>query len=92
MAATMIDYATLCKAIEDWKSGRQPAAAKPPKPARPPSRVPTRPAVEEEEAVEYSAIYETGEPQKEEPAESTVIYQLPDYEGEAEVDIGEDER
>jgi hypothetical protein len=37
----------------------------------------------EEEAVEYSAMYETGEVAEvrpEEPVESTVIYQLPDYE------------
>ena len=92
MPATMIDYATLCKAIEDWKGGRQPSAAKRPLPNRPPSRVPARPVVVEEEAVEFSAIYETSDAQKEEPAESTVIYQLPDYDGEAEVEIGEDDR
>jgi len=88
MPAIMIDYATLCRAIEDWKAGQQPAAITPP-----PARVPTR-AVEDEEAVEYSAIYELSEPAKEESGDSTVIYQLPDYEGEgdAEVDIADDDR
>ncbi len=74
MPAIMIDYATLCRAIEDWKAGQKPAAIKPPTP----TRVPTR-AVEEEEAVEYSALYEIGEPAKEEAGDSTVIYQLPDF-------------
>lgn len=74
MPAIMIDYATLCRAIEDWKAGQKPAAIKPPTP----TRVPTR-AVEEEEAVEYSAVYEIGEPAKEEAGDSTVIYQLPDF-------------
>lgn len=85
----MIDYATLCRAIEDWKAGQKPAAIKPPTPT--PTRVPTR-AVEEEEAVEYSAVYEIGEPAKEEAGDSTVIYQLPDFEGDAEVDVGDEER
>jgi len=79
MPSIMIDYATLCRAIEDWKAGQKPAAIKPPIP----NRVPTR-AVEEEEAVEYSALYEIGEPAKEEAGDSTVIYQLPDFEGDAE--------
>lgn len=91
MPAIMIDYATLCRAIEDWKAGQKPAAIKPPTPA--PTRVPTR-AVEEEEAVEYSAVYELGEqePAKEESGDSTVIYQLPDFEGEAEVDVADEDR
>jgi hypothetical protein len=79
MPSIMIDYATLCRAIEDWKAGQKPAAIKPPIP----TRVPTR-AVEEEEAVEYSALYEIGEPAKEEAGDSTVIYQLPDFEGDTE--------
>jgi hypothetical protein len=88
MPSIMIDYATLCRAIEDWKAGQKPAAIKPP---TPPTRVPTR-AVEEEEAVEYSAVYEIGEPAKEEAGDSTVIYQLPDFEGEAEVDVADEDR
>lgn len=81
----MIDYAVLCTAIENWKAGQKPTSAPPP---TPPRRVAPRPAqaaevVVEEEAVEYSAVYETSEPAEvrpEEPVESTVIYQLPDYE------------
>jgi hypothetical protein len=89
MPSIMIDYATLCRAIEDWKAGQQPAAIKPP----PPKRVPTR-VVEDEEAVEYSAVYEIGEPAREEAGDSTVIYQLPDFEseGDAEVEVADDER
>lgn len=92
MPAIMIDYATLCRAIEDWKAGQKPAAIKPPTP----NRVPTRPVEEEEAVVEYSAMYEIGEPAKEEVGDSTVIYQLPDYEGEGdadgEVELADDER
>ncbi len=82
----MIDYAVLCTAIENWKAGQKPTSAAPP---APPRRVAPRPTpaqaaeVIEEEAVEYSAMYETGEVAEvrpEEPVESTVIYQLPDYE------------
>ncbi len=80
----MIDYATLCRAIEDWKAGQQPAAIKTP------SRVPTRPAEDDEGVVEYSAMYEIGEPAKEEVGDSTVIYQLPDYEGEGEAEAEPD--
>ena len=92
MPAIMIDYATLCRAIEDWKTGQQPAAIKPPPPT--PNRVKTRPAEEEEAVVEYSAIYEIGEPAKEEVGDSTVIYQLPDYEGEGNPDgeLADEER
>ena len=59
----------------------------------PPKRVPTR-VVEDEEAVEYSAVYEIGEPAREEAGDSTVIYQLPDFEseGDAEVEVADDER
>jgi len=86
MPAIMIEYATLCRAIEDWKAGQQPAAIKPPTP----KRVPTR-AVEEEEAVEYSAIYEIDAPAKEEAGDSTVIYQLPEFEGVGDADAEADE-
>ena len=89
MSPIMIDYATLCRAIEDWKAGQKPAAIRPPTP----TRVPTR-AVEEDEAVEYSAVYELNEPEpaKEEAGDSTVIYQLPDFEGDAEVEATDDDR
>ena len=89
MPSIMIDYATLCRAIEDWKAGQKPAAIRPPTP----TRVPTR-AVEEDEAVEYSAVYELNEPEpaKEEAGDSTVIYQLPDFEGDAEVEATDDDR
>lgn len=87
MSAIMIDYATLCRAIEDWKAGQKPAAIRPPTP----TRVPTRP-VEDEEAVEYSAVYDLGEPAKEEAGDSTVIYQLPDFEGDAEVEVTDEDR
>ena len=84
MAATMIDYAILCRAIDDWKAGRQPSAV----PAAP-QRIATRPA-EEEEAVEYSAVYDTNEPAAAVP-DSTQIYQLPEYEdGEVESDADAD--
>ena len=89
MSTIMIDYATLCRAIEVWKAGQKPAAIRPPTP----TRVPTR-AVEEDEAVEYSAVYELNEPEpaKEEAGDSTVIYQLPDFEGDAEVEATDDDR
>jgi len=86
MPSIMIDYATLCRAIEDWKAGQKPAAIKPPTPTRVPTRV-----VEEEEAVEYSAVYEIGEPAKE-VGDSTVIYQLPDFEGDADVEVSDEEQ
>jgi hypothetical protein len=80
----MIDYAVLCTAIENWKAGQKPSAV-PPAPRRP---APRPMAVQEEEAVEYSAVYETAEfaeGRPEEPVESTVIYQLPDEYSEGEV-------
>jgi hypothetical protein len=88
----MIDYAILCQAIEDWKTGR-PATAVPAAAARP--QPPARPATpaaaaeaEPEEVVEYSGFYEAGEPAPEQ-ADSTVIYQLPDYEN---VDVNEEDQ
>lgn len=78
----MIDYATLCKAIDDWKAGQKPSGVIP----AAPKRVPTRPAAEEEAVVEYSAAYDIGEPEPAETPDSTVIYQL---DGESEVDAGE---
>ncbi len=87
----MIDYAVLCTAIENWKAGQKPSSAPPP--ARRPAPQPVE-VVQEEEAVEYSAVYDAGElaeARPEEPVESTVIYQLPDEYGEGEV-VEEDER
>ncbi len=86
MAATMIDYAILCRAIDDWKAGRQPSAV----PAAP-QRIATRPAEEEEAVVEYSAMYDTNEPAAAVVPDSTQIYQMPEYEdgeveGETEVE------
>jgi hypothetical protein len=87
--APVIDYATLCTAIDNWKAGQQPSAVPPPAPRRV-----SAPPVEEDEAVEYSAVYETGdvaEARPEEPVESTVIYQLPEYEdGEEPVEAEDD--
>jgi hypothetical protein len=91
----MIEYAVLCKAIEEWKSGRPASPVAATRPA-----IPTRqaaPAEEPEEVVEYSGMYESGEAGEAveaveapaEPQESTVIYQLPDYEN---VDVNEDDR
>jgi len=95
----MIDYAVLCTAIENWKAGQKPTTAAPPRRA-------AQPVQQEEEAVEYSAVYDAGEladaadaadaeaagEAPEAPVDSTVIYQLPDdYEGEGEV-VEEDER
>lgn len=90
----MIDYAILCQAIEEWKAGR-PAAATPvptrqhpPRPARPAPPTPAKPApAAEEEVVEYSGLYESEAPA--EPQDSTVIYQLPDYEN---VDVSDDDQ
>jgi len=90
MPGTMIDYAILCQAIEAWKAGRPAAAAPvptrqhPPRPVRPAAPVST-PAVEEE-VVEYSGLYESEAAA--EPADSTVIYQLPDYEN---VEVSDDD-
>lgn len=80
----MIDYATLCKAIDDWKAGHQPSGVIP----AAPQRVPTRPADEEEGVVEYSAAYDIGtEARQEEVPDSTVIYQMNEYEdGEVEAE------
>ena len=85
MAAIMIDYATLCRAIEDWKSGRQPSAVPPATPRR--VAAPAREV--EEEAVEYSAVYDTSDAPPEQAPDSTVVYQLSDYE-EAEGDVEAD--
>jgi hypothetical protein len=97
----MIDYAVLCTAIENWKAGQKPSAAPPPAPRRAAPR-PVEP-VQEEEPVEYSAVYDAGElaeaaeaaeaaeVRPEEPVESTVIYQLPDDYSEGEV-VEEEER
>ncbi len=79
MAAIMIDYATLCRAIEDWKAGHQPSPV-----TAAPQRI-TSQVREDEEAVEYSAVYDTNDA----PAvpDSTVVYHLPEYEeGEVEAD------
>jgi hypothetical protein len=84
MPGTMIDYAILCQAIEEWKTGRPAAAAPAP---RPPIPVRTnRPAETVEEVVEYSGMYETEAEAPSEPVESTVIYQLPDYDNVEAVD------
>jgi hypothetical protein len=96
-AADMIDYAILVQAIEEWKAGRPAVAA--PAPPRPqiPARQ-ARPAEVEEEVVEYSGMYDAGEADTEaeadaeapaEPVDSTVIYQLPDYEN---VEVADDEQ
>lgn len=79
----MIDYAVLCQAIEEWKSGTPAAAATPPRP-----KFPARQAAPvEDEVVEYSGSYDTADAPAE-PQESTVIYQLPDYEN---VEVNDDE-
>lgn len=93
MPRTMIDYAILCQAIEAWKTGRPAAAAPvptrqhPPRPSRPAAAAPTPAAPVEEEVVEYSGLYESDAPA--EPVESTVIYQLPDYEN---VEVSDDDQ
>lgn len=99
----MIDYAVLCTAIENWKAGQKPSAAPPPRRAAP---RPVEP-VQEEEPVEYSAVYDAGElaeaaeaaeateateaAEGEAPVDSTVIYQLPDEYSEGEV-VEDEER
>jgi len=85
-AADMIDYAILCQAIEEWKAGRPAVAA--PAPPRPQIPRPAAAAVVEEEVVEYSGLYETNDAPAE-PQESTVIYQLPDYEN---VEVSDDDQ
>lgn len=96
----MIDYAILVQAIEEWKTGRPASAA--PTPPRPqiPARQ-ARPAEVEEEVVEYSGMYDAGEhgdagdvgeadtEAPAEPVDSTVIYQLPDYEN---VEVADDDQ
>ena len=96
MAAIMIDYATLCRAIEDWKSGVQPSAVAPAAPRRIAAPAQEQ-EPEEEEAVEYSAVYDTNDMPAEQPGpDPTVVYQLSEYEeGEVdadEVDVTDDER
>ncbi|HEY0138849.1 MAG TPA: hypothetical protein VGB85_32410 [Nannocystis sp.] len=87
MAAIMIDYATLCRAIEDWKSGRQPSAVTPAAPRRI-----AAPAQEDEEAVEYSAVYDTNDLPAEQPGpDPTGVYQLSEYEGDVDADVDADE-
>ena len=88
MAPTMIDYAILCRAIDDWKAGRQPSAVTP----AAPQRIATRPAEDEEAVVEYSAMYDTSvaAPEGEAP-DSTVLYAMPeDGEVEADADVESD--
>lgn len=84
--APMIDYAVLCRAIEDWKAGHAPrvtASRPPPRPSRP---VSAPVAVEEPELEE--PVEEIAEQQA--PEDRTIIYALPEIvdenEGEADVD------
>jgi hypothetical protein len=83
--AAMIDYAVLCRAIEDWKAGHAPrvtASRPPPRPSRPVAApVDAEPEVEEpvEEIAEQQA-----------PEDRTIIYAMPEIvdegEGEGEID------
>ncbi len=88
----MIDYATLCQAIEDWKAGHQPAAIRspPPRPAAPaaPVHYADADAEPEPEAEEYAA---DDEPRPEDVADSTVIYQLPEFVENDDMVVDEDE-
>lgn len=88
----MIDYAVLCNAIEEWKSGAPASAVPAARPAIPtPAARRAAPVEEPEEVVEYSGLYESPEAAEApaEPAESTVIYQLPDYDN---VEVNEEEQ
>lgn len=67
----MIDYAVLCRAIEDWKSGHAPRTTPPPRPPARPSRAPAPKPVE-------AAPAEL--PEQQAPEDRTMIFQLPDIE------------
>lgn len=88
--AAMIDYAVLCRAIEDWKAGHAPRVSV--TPSRPPPPRPSSPSaetvVEGYEAVEESveeAVDEAVEPVHEQaPEDRTIIYQMPEIVDEGE--------
>jgi hypothetical protein len=93
MAAIMIDYATLCRAIEDWKSGVQPSAVTPAAPRRiaaPAAGEKRRPS-----STPRCTTPTTCPPSSPGP-DPTVVYQLSEYEeGDVdadEVDVADDER
>lgn len=76
----MIDYAVLCRAIEDWKSGHAPRAAT----SRPPPR-PSRPAAPQPvEALEVADAVEDIQEQQA-PEDRTIIYQMPEIVDENEI-------
>ena len=77
--AAMIDYAVLCRAIEDWKSGHAPRATQ----GRPPPPRPSRPAAPQPvEAIEADSE-EIQEQQA--PEDRTIIYQMPEIVDENEL-------
>lgn len=91
MAPIMIDYATLCRAIEDWKAGQPPSAVT----AAAPQRIASAAHGGDEDAVEYSGVYDTSDaPAESHAPDATVVYQLSEYEesvddteGEADDDV-----
>lgn len=71
--AAMIDYAVLCRAIEDWKGGQPPRANRPPPPR------PSRPAAPQPvEALEAEAEAEEEIQEQQAPEDRTIIYQMPE--------------
>ena len=84
----MIDYAVLCRAIEDWKAGhapRIPASRPPPRPSRPVSA----PVEAEADAEPETEVEEIAEQQA--PEDRTIIYALPEIVDEGEPDTQIDE-
>lgn len=77
--ATMIDYAVLCRAIEDWKGGQAPRATQ----GRPPPPRPSRPAAPQP----VEALEADGEEIQEQqaPEDRTIIYQMPEIVDENEL-------
>ncbi len=75
--APMIDYAVLCRAIEDWKGGQAPRASRPPPPR------PSRPAAPQP----VEALEAEGEEIQEQqsPEDRTIIYQMPEIVDEGDV-------
>lgn len=76
----MIDYAVLCRAIDDWKAGHAPRSAPPARPPARPSR-PPKPAAAAPPAP--APAPEIAEQQA--PEDRTIIYQLPDIEDGDEI-------
>lgn len=82
--AAMIDYAVLCRAIEDWKAGHAPRVQA----SRPPPRRPVSAPVETVEPEADEVVDEI--PEQQAPEDRTIIYAMPEIVDENEGQIEEE--